>query len=313
MLLTFLETRPGAVLLLDEPDAHLEILRQRQIYQLLTTVAREQGSQVIAASHSEVVLAEAAGRDVVVAFVGTPHRVADRGSQVLKARKDIPFDHYYQAEQAGWVLYLEGSTDRAILMAFAETLGHPAAAALERPFVHYVANHPPAARNHFYGLREAREELIGIALFDRIDATFETERPLEELMWQRRELENYLALPEVLDAYAEGTADADVPGPLFAAAERDKRRTLMRECIADLVPPVALRDRNDRWWSDTKASDDFLDRLFAVYFERLGLPNLMRKTDYHVLARLVPSALIDPEVREKLDRVADVASRARRP
>ena len=30
---------------------------------------------------------------------------------------------YYQAEQTGWVLYLEGSTDLAILQAFAKRLG----------------------------------------------------------------------------------------------------------------------------------------------------------------------------------------------
>ena len=77
--------------------------------------------------------------------------------------------------------------------------------------------------------------------------------------------------------------------------------------------PIALRDRSDPWWSDTKASDDFLDRLFETYFHRLGLPNLMRTTDYHALARLVPAELIDPEVREKLDRIVGVASRARHP
>jgi ABC-type taurine transport system ATPase subunit len=313
LLLAYLQANPGAVLLLDEPDAHLEILRQRQIYQLVTTVAREQGSQVVAASHSEVVLGEAAGRDVVIAFVGAPHRIGDRASQVFKALRDIAFDHYYQAEQTGWVLYLEGSTDLAILKAFADTLGHPAASALERPFAHYVANRPTAARDHFYGLREARPDLIGVALFDRIAETLRANAPLEELMWRRRELENYLALPEVLDAYAAASSEGDVPGPLFAAAERDKRRTLMRECIADLVPPIALRDRSDPWWSDTKASDDFLDRLFEMYFHRLGLPNLMRKTDYHALARLVPAELIDPEVREKLDRIAGVASRAPHP
>ena len=125
LLLAHLQANPGAVLLLDEPDAHLEILRQRQIYQLLTTVAREQGSQVVAASHSEVVLNEAAGRDVVIAFVGAPHRIDDRASQVLKALREIGFDHYYQAEQTGWVLYLEGSTDLAILTGFADTLRHP--------------------------------------------------------------------------------------------------------------------------------------------------------------------------------------------
>ena len=81
LLLAYMYANPGAVLLLDEPDAHLEILRQRQIYRLLTDMENESGSQTIAASHSEVLLNEAAGRDMVVAFVGPPHRIDDRGSQ----------------------------------------------------------------------------------------------------------------------------------------------------------------------------------------------------------------------------------------
>ena len=117
LLLAYMYANPGAILLLDEPDAHLEILRQRQIYGLLTEVARESESQIVAASHSEVLLNEAAGRDLVVAFVGRPHRIDDRGSQVLKSLRDISFDQYYQAEQTGWVLYIEGSTDLSILRA----------------------------------------------------------------------------------------------------------------------------------------------------------------------------------------------------
>ena len=70
LLLAYIAAHPGSVLLLDEPDAHLEILRQRQIYQTLTELAREHDSQIIAASHSEVILNEAADRDVVIAFLG---------------------------------------------------------------------------------------------------------------------------------------------------------------------------------------------------------------------------------------------------
>ena len=142
ILLAHMAVHPGAVLLLDEPDAHLEILRQRQIYQVLTEQANETGSQIIAASHSEVVLNEAAGRDIVIAFVGQPHRIDDRGSKVLKALRDISFEHYYLAEETGWVLYLEGSTDLAMLRAFARVLNHPAQKQLERPFVHYIGNQP---------------------------------------------------------------------------------------------------------------------------------------------------------------------------
>ena len=89
-------SNPGTVLLLDEPDAHLEILRQRQIYNTITEVAREANSQIIAASHSEVILNEACDRDTVVAFLGRPHRIDDRSNsgQVAKALKSIGFEQY---------------------------------------------------------------------------------------------------------------------------------------------------------------------------------------------------------------------------
>ena len=66
--------------------------------------------------------AERPDKDLVVAFVGKPHRIGDGQSQVRKALAEIGFDQYYQAEQTGWVLYLEGSTDLAILQAFASAL-----------------------------------------------------------------------------------------------------------------------------------------------------------------------------------------------
>ena len=48
--------------------------------------------------------------------------VRPRASQLLKSLRAIGFEHYLQAEQTGWVLYLEGSTDLAILQAFADML-----------------------------------------------------------------------------------------------------------------------------------------------------------------------------------------------
>jgi hypothetical protein len=77
----------------------------------------------------------------------------------------------------------------------------------------------------------------------------------------------------------------------------------MRRCIEDLVPPAALRNLADRWWSDTKATDDFLDRLFEEFFAQLKLPNLMAKTNYHVLARFVAREDLDPEISLVLDEI----------
>ena len=47
------------------------------------------------------------------------------------------------------------------------------------------------------------------------------------------------------------------------------------------------------------------------FFKKLGLPNLFRKTDYHVLAHLVPKAKLDPEVATKLGAILVVAERAK--
>lgn len=306
LLLAYLAANPHSVLLLDEPDAHLEILRQRQIYRVLTESAREQRSQIIAASHSEVVLNEAAGRDVVVAFVGRPHRIDNR-SQVRKALTDIGFEDYYQAEQRGWVLYLEGSTDLNIIQNMAKKLGHAANEALEAPFVHYVENQPMKAVEHFAGLKEARPGLRGIGIFDRLEKNLPTGPVgLTLRMWERREIENYICTVPALLAFARASASDRSPGPLFDQTVNDDVE-VMQECIDLLVPRLALDNPGDRWWHDTKVSTDFLDRLFETYYERLKIPNLMRKANYHLLTEFVDANQLDPLVVTILSDIYSVS------
>jgi ABC-type phosphate transport system ATPase subunit len=311
LLLAHLYANPKSVLLLDEPDAHLEILRQREIYRLLTEVAAQQECQVIAASHSEVILNEAADRDVVVAFVGKPHRIDDRGSQLLKSLKSIGFEDYYQAEITGWVLYLEGSTDLAILQAFALLLDHPAARYLDRPLVHYIGNQPGKARDHFFGLREAKQDLAGIAVLDRIDMPIQESAPLVMLTWKRREIENYLTSETALLAFAESQATGIMAGPLFEAPEKQRLRTVMAEAIAEISDALRKLGKPDPFSGDIKASDEFLTPLFHTFFQKLGLPDLMQKSDFHSLVRFLPPAAVDTEIREALDAIRLVAEQAR--
>ncbi len=308
LLLAHMYANPGAILLLDEPDAHLEILRQRQTYNLLIQVGERQGSQIIAASHSEVVLNEAAGRDVVVAFVGKPHRIEDRVSHVLKSLRDIGFDQYYQAEETGWVLYVENSTDLAILQSFAKSLGHDAQRYLERPFVKYIeTNLPQRARDHFNGLLEAKSDFVGIAIFDRLDKELQTGNALMEMMWRRREIENYFCSDEVLLAYAGD----ELPDDLFGHAEKQQRIQAMREAIDEVAAALKTLNRPDPWSSDIKATDEFLDPLFKKFFEKRSLPLQLRKSEYHVLAGLVSKAKLDVEITEKLDAIVATAKKAK--
>ena len=308
LILAYLHANPGAVVLLDEPDAHLEILRQREIYRLLTDTASRCGSQIIAASHSEVILNEAAGKHLAIAFVGKPHPIDGGRSQVRKALAEIGFEQYVQAEQNGWVLYLEGSTDLAILQAFARRLGHRAAGGLERPFVHYVGNQPAKAKRHYFALREALPELRGVALFNRLETEAPEGGPIELLAWRRREIENYVCTAATLEAYAG--AHEDSPLPLFDRGDAGRRVEAMRAAVAEIADALRTLGKGSPWGPDVKASDDFLAPLFDAYFGRLDLPNLMTKNRFHTLAEYVPATEIDPEIAEKLDVIADAAAGA---
>ncbi len=193
LLLAYLALHPGAVLLLDEPDAHLEILRQREIYLKLRESARESGSQLIVASHSEEVLNQAATTDdgSVVAFLGKPHRIpGNRTAAVKSALSTVRYDQYYLAEQVGWVLYLEDYTDLRILRAFAEEMNHPAKDRLQAPFLCSIGNQPNGGRKHFHALAEAKPDLVGFLLVDSDAPELEGAPALAEMKWTRREIEN---------------------------------------------------------------------------------------------------------------------------
>lgn len=307
LLLAYIYANPRTVILLDEPDAHLEILRQRQIYRLINEVAEQQGCQIIAASHSEVVLNEAAEKDSVVAFVGKPHLINNKGHQVLKALNNIGFENYYLAEERGWVLYLEGSTDYDILRTFAKKLGHPALEILEAPFVHYVGNNRPSqARDHFHGIKEAKADLVGLAIFDNIPTDLTLQQGLVELMWSKREIENYFCSEAVLMAWARGKGPAD----LIEMAEASLREEAMAECIQKLAEALETTGKPSLWSAEIKASEEVLEPLFRNFCKKLGMPpQTMNKGQFHQLIAYLD--VVDPEIIEKLDTIVEVAGKAR--
>ena len=312
LLLTYLYAYRGSTILLDEPDAHLEVLRQRQTYDLITSVASQTGSQIIAATHSEEVLNRAAGRDTVIAFLGSPHRINDKGSQLKKSLLSIGYEHYLQAEAKGWVLYLEGSTDAAILERLAARLGHPAQHLLSGAYVDYLdTNVPPDAQRRFHGLREAVPALQGLALFDRLEREPPADPVLRMQCWRRREIESYICTPESLLAWASADGQSTGEIDLVEQAEAPRRREAMQQAIQHITAALASLRRPAPWGHDLKVSDEFLEPLFARYHDTLNLPaSLMRKKRYYELADFIPLHQIDPEVTEKLDAIAAVAAAA---
>jgi hypothetical protein len=117
-------------------------------------------------------------------------------------------------------------------------------------------------------------------------------------------------LPEVAEAdvlltWARSQAK---DGPLFSS----NAESAMRQAVEEVSSALRTLGKPDPFGSDCKVSDEFLDPVFRKFFLSLGLPEAtMRKTDYHTLAAYLEPSGIDPEVKEKLDAIVRVATRAR--
>ena len=307
LLAHFYDNAANTVFLLDEPDAHLEILRQRQIYNLINEVAEKQNSQIISASHSEVLLDEAAQRDSAVAFVGKPHILGEnQASRVRAALKNIGYEYYYEAESKGWILYLEGETDLRILQAFAKKLQHSAAKILQVPLVKYVSNQPNKAREHFQCLREAKNNLRGFLLLDNTSLGLRNAGNLLEYMWGKNEIENYLCDYDAIISYVTvGLDKMDI----FDNIEFSMREKAIKEAINKLENAFKTLNKPDPFSDDIKASDDFLVPLFENFIKSLGKLKSMalQKKDFYKLVEYVPVKNIDVEVIEVLDEIVSVA------
>jgi len=116
LLLAYMYANPKTVLLLDEPDAHLEVIRQREAFQLINQAADEMNTQLIIASHSEAVLDEASEASKVIALIENKVFELNAASPpqkiryIKKALTEIGWEKYYLARAKKHVIYLEGST-----------------------------------------------------------------------------------------------------------------------------------------------------------------------------------------------------------
>jgi len=307
LLLSYLYSNPGAVLLVDEPDAHLEVLRQRQTLDVLVEAARANEVQLIIATHSAALLEEAVGRHhVVVLAEGHPSSLEDQGPRVMEALPHVGCGQYLLARWTGWVLYLETPRALTILRAFARRLGHRALSALERPFVRYVGAEPEQAIGHFRRLQCVLPGLIGVGLF----ATPGRDLPstgdgLRTLQWTRAEAECYLCTEAALVAWARG-AQRDLFG--------EHRAEAMGEAIRETLSVLRALGKSDPFGGRLRVSEEFLPPVFDAY-RRLtgGEGRTLSKATYPELVEFLPQGAIDPEVVEKLDAIAQVADGARPP
>ncbi|MEI6049072.1 MAG: AAA family ATPase [Bacteroidota bacterium] len=301
LLFAYMFANPKTILLLDEPDAHLEVIRQREAFQKLNEIATQANSQILIASHSEVVLEEASESSKVIALIEnqTFELNTSTGNQSLKHIKksltEIGWEKYYLAKSKGHIIYLEGSSDMQMLLAFASKLQHPVEKLLRFANVDYTSDNVPAtAISRFVALQEIFPQLKGIALFDCLPNL--TDNPRLPLMcWSKRELENYFARPNLLVRHAQLLAYK------YSQLTGLKLKEVMEKTIADFTIPAYLNDLNNDWWNKAKLSDDWLDLIFPEFYNRIGLHHDFVKRNYYTLISLMDNRDIDSEVKQKLD------------
>lgn len=296
LILAFLYARPAAVVLMDEPDAHLHVVLQKGLNDRLRSLIRHKKGQLIVATHSEVFI-NAAAPESILSFYGTPHRLATKSDRdrIPEALKRIKSMEELAAAHSAGVLYVEGESDFNLLKAWARVLAHPLSKWFDdQPFwIDNRGSNPREARGHFFALLSIQPRLKGVLLLDgdnkAIDDHEITAEGLTVLRWERYEAESYLLHPAALERFLS----EEVP-PLFLENAENAIDHLKR-----FLPPVFFDNPLDTipFLKSEPASKSLLPEIF----DRAQLN--ITKPDYYQLAERMQPSEIPPEVTDKLDAV----------
>ena len=287
--------RPSSVYLMDEPDAHLHISLQNRLFRDLLRRARRDRFQMIVATHSECLVREAARASDLRLFDarGDLRKVPD--SRRVLATLALDQVEIVEALRERRLLYLEGPTDIEMLRSWAAALGHRCLPFLQRVTpveTAQRANKKHFAAAHFAAMRELIPEVRGAELRDgdqkKPASSASPRRKPPLLFWERKEIESYLLHPDSVARYLQSEAS-----PENAA----KALRYMKGNLPPIFFKSPLEESDFLEWLDIK-------EFFSGLFQAAGL---RRPTDedYLSMAERMKAEEIPPQVREKLDQIAD--------
>lgn len=340
LVLAYILANKSSVLMIDEPDAHLEILRQTQIFTILKEVAQKHDCQIIIVTHSEVVLNEA---DTVVFLAdGKTQKISEKTDHkfIKNALKDYGIEHYYKARINPHILYIESSTDISMLKAFAKKFDHFSWHIFEDRLNFYYTQNEIAEntlenklhRNsgsysekrhflkHFHAIRSVVPHLKAIAIFDNDNQNRQDEmtNDLALLYWKKYELENYFINPKTILAFAEIEWGKRKVGNLFLPKKMEKLKQIIDN---ELVKPIFNNEVLFNLYQKSSAEEQqelflnaaekhklslLLEDVFSKLAQEEKESVLLNKGNYYQLIDFLD--VMPNEVKEKLDMIAKYLS-----
>lgn len=200
-LLAFLFGYQPTTILLDEPDAHLHVNLQREILDYFKRKSQELGTQFLIATHAEEFARGVDASQIVSLLNRRPTRVESTPA-VLQAMADVSNEEITRLIASPRILYVEGESDERILRAWAGACG--AQDAMDRVCFKTMGgggktNMKERADAHFAALQQIVPGVTRLMLFDFDDADEAFHPPADNPVlaeWKRKNIENYLLVPE---------------------------------------------------------------------------------------------------------------------
>lgn len=200
-LLAFLYGYQPTTILLDEPDAHLHVNLQREILDFFKRKSFERNTQFLIATHAEEFVRGVDTSQIVSLLSQKPRRIQST-PEVLRAMSEVANEEITRLMASPYILYVEGESDERILRAWSTQCG--AQAAMNKVCFKTMGgggkeNMKKRADEHYAALQQIIPEVARLMLFD-YDNSNNAFHPAPEnptlAEWKRRNIENYLLVPD---------------------------------------------------------------------------------------------------------------------
>lgn len=337
LLLSYMCAHKSSIILVDEPDAHLEIIKQRTVYALLNEIATVNNIQLIIATHSEVVLNEAIDNNIAMLLNGEVKAISNKDQDIKPILREFGVEHFYKASITKNILYVEGSTDIQMLKAFAEILKREKVIdLLEGELNCYYIQNPCGENNidnilernegyynarylqHFKAIKKMIPDFVGLGIFDSDGINNKNDQypdGLKVIKWTKYELENYFITIDILDKYFNDYANG-TDNLYYQLYLRAKESTIIKYLFSDKEDKYAKynelpQEMKNLVWDNLSKNikmSKLVDTLMDKFVEISNLSYPMRKGEYYKLISYMNPKDVDAEIVSALDIIEEVLS-----